>query len=293
MKFSVIIPTFNRVNFLEKAIESVAKQTYLNYEIIVVNDNPLDKAKIDSLIIKFDKIKVIHHLYSQGGNAARNTGILNSSGELIAFLDDDDLWLPLKLEAHLKEHQQNPIAGLVFSDCLYVYNNLLIKDHRTAITLPLNIIEAMGKAEFCPPTTSIVSIKRECVETCGLFDRTLVSLQDWDYWFRIAHFFKFSHIPIVLVHYTQHLGDRTSHNEKKRREGLNQICNKWEREIDAPVFTKILIRSMYYKNSRNILMTGQKLNAFKKSFKLLNREVIGIKSIIFFIKIFLNVIIKR
>ncbi len=293
MKFSIIIPTYNRIELLEKAIQSVIKQTYLNFEIIVVNDNPLDKIEIDILIKKYDKVKVIHHLNSKGASSARNTGIINSTGEIIAFLDDDDFWLPEKLTMHLREHQNKPAVGLVYSDCLYVYNNPFIKDLIRSTPLPLNLIESMGKVEFCPSTCSVVSIKRECVEKCGLFDETLVNLEDWDYWFRIAHFFEFSRISKVLAHYNWHLGDRTSHDESKRRTGLNQVCNKWNGKINTPVFKKNLIRSIKYNNSRNSLMAGEKLNAFKKSLKLLNKEVISVKSIRNFIKISLDTIIKR
>lgn len=285
MKFSVIIPTYNRIDFLEKAIESVNRQTYQGFEIIVVNDNPHEKSKIDLLITKFDKTKVIHHSSSKGGNAARNTGILHSQGELIAFLDDDDVWLPEKLTLHLKEHQKNLAAGLVFSDCLYVFNNKNIADHVYSAPVPNNVIDAMSKAKFCPATSSIVSIKRDCVTKCGLFDESLVSFQDWDYWFRIAQTFEFVHIPAVLVHFRQHLGDRTSHNEEKRRKGLNQIINKWKDKINVNEFSRSFIISIYYKNSKNLLVSGDKLTAFRKSFKLFNLEVLSISSVKKFIRL--------
>ena len=292
MKFSVIIPTFNRIDFLERAIESVNRQTYQDFEIVVVNDNPADESKINNLVAKFDKTTIVHHSHSKGGNAARNSGILNSNGDLIAFLDDDDLWLPEKLALHLKAHQENPVVGLVYSDSLNIFDNPLYKNEISSVPLPSNVLEAMGRAEL-GPQSSCVTIRRKCVEKCGLFDETLVNLQDWDYWFRIAHFFEFSHINQVLVHYKEHLGVRTSRNENKRRKGLDQICEKWKNEIDVPVFTKNVIKNLYYKNSRNALMAGEKLSAFKTSFKLLNREVISIKSIRNFIKISLHLIVKR
>lgn len=288
MKFSVIIPTYNRLDLLEKAIDSVKRQTCKNYEIIVVNDNPAEKSKVDALISKFDKTKIIHHTHSKGGNAARNTGILNSEGDLIAFLDDDDIWLPEKLAVHLKEHEKNLDAGLIFSDCLYVYHNRHVIDKISSTEVPPNVVDAMGNAKFCPATSSIVTIKRECVEKCGLFDESLVSFQDWDLWFRIAHIFRFVHVPMVLVHYTQHLGDRTSHNESKRRKGLNQICNKWGEKINVEKFTRNSVISIYYKNSQNALMTGEKFKALKKSFNLLRTEIFGIKSIKMFIKLLLQ-----
>lgn len=292
MKFSVIIPTYNRINFLENAIQSVLQQTYLNYEIIVVNDNPSDKLAIDKLVSQFSKVKVIHHNISKGGNAARNSGIAISDGDLIAFLDDDDIWLPQKLATHLKQHQDKTSVGLVYSDCRYTYNNPTINDYNSSAPLPDNIIKAMSIAEFCPATSSIVTIKRECVEKCGVFDDSLVSLQDWDYWFRIAHEFDFSYIPVVLVHFTQHPGDRTSHNEIKRRKGLSQILNKWQSEINIREFRRNLIRSIYYKNLRNALVAGKKFKAIKKSFNLLRPEVVGIKSLRNFYKMWVK-IIKR
>lgn len=293
MKFSIIIPTYNRTDLLEKAIESVNSQTYQNFEIIVVNDNPEEKSKVDALITRFDKAKVIHHASAKGGNAARNSGILHSQGELIAFLDDDDVWLPQKLALHLKGHTSNPAAGLVFSNCLYVYDNKKINSHVYSPLFPVDVVEAMSKAEFCPATSSIVSIKRECAEKCGLFDENLVSFQDWDYWFRIAHEFAFIHTPVVLVHFRQHLGDRTSHNENKRRKGLSQICNKWKKEINVTEFTKNAVISIYSKNAKNAILTGEKYIAFKKSLKLLNTEILSIRSIKSFIKLSLELIIQR
>jgi glycosyltransferase involved in cell wall biosynthesis len=294
MKFSIIIPTYNRIDLLERALESVNQQTYQNFEIIVVNDNPADRSSIDILAKKFDKLAVIHHTHPKGASAARNSGILKSSGELIAFLDDDDLWLPQKLSAHLREHQQHPIVGLVYSDCQYVYNNPLIKDRIPAIKPPLNILKAMARAEFCPPTSSIVSVKRECVEKCGLFDEELGGgFEDWDLWFRIAHVFEFSHVPKVLVHYRHHLGDRLSQNANNRRKGLEQVCNKWGNKIDTLEYTKKFTGIIYYKNSINALVAGEKLNAFRESFKLLGKKVITKNTIRNFIKINLLLITKR
>jgi glycosyltransferase involved in cell wall biosynthesis len=279
MKFSVIVPTYKRIEFLEKAIESINAQTYRNYEIIVVNDNPDDKSRIDNLCSKFEKLIVIHSSHTKGGNAARNLGILKSKGELIAFLDDDDLWLPEKLDKHLQAHKKYPDAGVIFSDCLYIYNNPLITDNATCYRVPADIIKAMRKVKFCPATTSMVSIRRECVERSGLFDENLVSFQDWDYWFRIAHNFRFIYVPIILVHFRQHLGRRTSQNEENRLKGLKQICSKWEKEIDIKIFFRSWIRIIYYNSSLNALLGGDKFAAFKKSLKLLNNEVVSVDSI--------------
>lgn len=279
MKFSIIIPTHNRIELLKKAVKCAICQTYLNFEVVIVNDNPEDRFQIDTLFAGLEKVKVIHHEVSKGGSAARNTGILNSSGELIAFLDDDDVWLPEKLLMHSEAHEDHPEAGLVFSDCLYVYNNSLINDHKTTYKISGNVVHEMSKAKFCPATSSMVSIRRDCVKACGLFDETLASFQDWDYWFRIAHHFKFYHIPEVLVHFSQHIGERISQNENKRQRGLMQICEKWGSDIDVKIFMRYFTRIIYYKTSLNALLAGEETVALKKSLKLLKRQVIGVKSI--------------
>lgn len=68
-------------------------QTYADYEIIIVNDNPEDKHQIDKLLDKYVNLIILHHKIQEGANSARNLGILNSSGDIIAFLDDDDTCL--------------------------------------------------------------------------------------------------------------------------------------------------------------------------------------------------------
>jgi glycosyltransferase involved in cell wall biosynthesis len=279
MKFSIIIPTYKRLELLEKAVACVKNQTYQNLEIIIVNDSPEDRLYIESLFGGLDKVTVIHHERSKGGSAARNTGILNSSGELIAFLDDDDIWLPEKLARHLEAHERYHDAGVVFSDCLYIYNNNLIQDHKTSYNLTENVVGDMAKAKFCPATSSMVTIKRKCITTCGLFDEGLESFQDWDYWFRIAHHYRFIYIPEVLVHFIQHIGDRTSQNEEKRQKGLRQICAKWGNAIEVKSFSRYFTRSIYYKNSLNALLAGEETAALKNSLKLLKKKVIGVKSI--------------
>lgn len=161
----------------------------------------------------------------------------------------------------------------------------MITDHATSSHVPADVIGAMRKARFCPASSSIVSIKRECVKKCGLFDQNLVSFQDWDYWFRLAHHFEFVHIPKVLVHYRQHLQNRTSIDEGKRKKGLEQICNKWQNEIYTEVFTKSFKKILYYNSSMNALRAGKKLTAIKKSARLLNKEVIGKKAIFSFLSL--------
>ncbi|MEO7960157.1 MAG: glycosyltransferase family A protein [Ginsengibacter sp.] len=293
MTFSVIIPTFKRPDLLVNAVNSVSAQTFSDYEIIVVNDHPGDKEIIDNLLKNFDRTTVYHHTIQEGGNAARNLGIRMSTGDILAFLDDDDVWLPDKLLRHAEAHQQNPKAGLIYSNCLYVHNNLLIADQATASKVPSDIIGHMCKAKFCPTTSSIVTIRKEVVAICGMFDETMVSLQDWDYWFRIAHHFEFAHIPKTLVHFRQHLGDRVSQNETKRLLGIQQICDKWGDQINIPRFTKSMNRVLYYQLSLNALMSGQRELFMIKSLQMLNNKNLSFESVKSFFNLWLHLFFKN
>ena len=104
MKISVIIPTFNRSKTIFRAIDSILKQTYKPYEIIVVDDGSTDGTK-DLVINKYPSIKYFYQS-NNGVSKARNKGVHESKGEWIAFLDSDDEWLPKKLQEQKKNLEQ-------------------------------------------------------------------------------------------------------------------------------------------------------------------------------------------
>jgi glycosyltransferase involved in cell wall biosynthesis len=114
-KVSVIIPTYNGKEHLGEAIQSVLDQTYQNFELLVVNDaSPDDPAEV---MAKFDdpRIRYIVHERNRGVDQARSTGIRSSSGEIVAFLDQDDYYHPEKLEAHVGFYEQHPKVGFTYN----------------------------------------------------------------------------------------------------------------------------------------------------------------------------------
>src|SRR3989442_437688 len=100
-KVSVIIPTYNRAEFLGLALTSVLNQTFQDFEILIIDDNSQDSTQ--EVVTNFgdERIKYIRHDVNKRVAAARNTGVANSNGEYIAFLDDDDEWFPDKLQIQL------------------------------------------------------------------------------------------------------------------------------------------------------------------------------------------------
>ena len=122
MKFSVIIPLYNKAPYVRKALESVCAQTYRDYELIVINDGSTDNSTIvaDEYLKAIDGIdyKIINQT-NAGVSAARNNGVAQAHADYLAFLDADDWWEPTYLERMAQLIEDYPDAGLYA--CNYVY----------------------------------------------------------------------------------------------------------------------------------------------------------------------------
>lgn len=266
MEVTVIIPTYKRLHYLSQAIDSVVGQTYENWTCLIINDYPPEGGAIACLLREIDdpRLVFIDKERSQGGNVARNTGIKMAKGDIIAFLDDDDLWLPNKLEKHLKLHQQNPEAGVVYSGVKKLWDRETLPSKITEATIPdCGITEAMRRGIFCPHSTSGVTVRRQCFQQCGMFDENLISFQDWDMWFRIAQSYSFDCINTPLIVFRQHLGDRTSQSVQRRLQGLEQIINKWSHQLaDPQQFRKIFTKEVYITHTNKSILQKNHQEAF-------------------------------
>lgn len=226
---SVIITTYRRpFKILTKALNSVIGQTHKNLEIIIVDDNSefdLYRQEIEENVnkIKDDRIKYLKHMNNKGACQARNTGILNSTGKYIAFLDDDDEWLPEKVEMQLEKFADKKV-GLVYCDS-YTIN--ILKKRNINKTVRANRISGMVYDQLIlnnfVGSTSFVMVSKESLEKCGLFNENLKSAQDYELWLRIARNFKVDYVDIPLVNYYIHSGERISTNVLNRIQGLEMI----------------------------------------------------------------------
>lgn len=273
MQATIVIPTFKRLNYLLQAIDSVCCQTYTNFDCLIVNDYPPDALVLEKAIASFNdqRLRLINRDQSGGGNAARNTGIRLAQGEIIAFLDDDDCWLPHKLQRHIEQHLANPQAGLVFSGMIKRWEHQIIPDKIVKASLPEDgVVSGMRQGKFCPGTTSGVTVRRECFTNCGLFDVNLASFQDWDMWYRIALEYDFDCIDQGLLIFRQHLGDRTSKTKERRLQGLKQLVAKWQFDLDdAQQFAAIFIKDTYVSSVYNSILRSQKKAALRDWYTLL------------------------
>jgi glycosyltransferase involved in cell wall biosynthesis len=198
---SIILPTYNRAYLLKRAIRSILNQTYKNFELIIVDDGSTDNTEEVVEDFHDERIRYIACKKHRGANAARNAGIKLAEGEYIAFQDDDDIWLPRKLEIQVETFQNSPSnVGVVYTGCWRIDNKRKkvfyvpsVRDKCVEGYIHNNIL----KENFITSTTAIV--KKECFYYCGLFDEILPRLQEWDLWIRISKYYKFRYINLPLV----------------------------------------------------------------------------------------------
>lgn len=226
---SVVIPTYKRpFDILKRAINSVLNQTYSNMEIIVVDDSPMEYIEREVVKSKLkceygENVRYIQHDENRGACAARNTGIKNSRGSFIAFLDDDDEWYKNKIKMQLEKFSDNEV-GLVYCDSVSVFtkNGKIIKEKIRAYDKEGWVFDELIKSNFIG-STSFVMIRKNVFEDVGNFDLSMKSAQDAEMWLRISKQFKVKHIPKVLVRYYIHEGDRITGNIDNKIQGLEQL----------------------------------------------------------------------
>lgn len=207
-KVSVVIPAYNCEKFISTAIESVLGQTYGDYEIIVVNDGSTDKT--DEALSRYaSKIKKIYQP-NKGPAEARNMGIANSEGEYVAFLDQDDAWLPDKLRMQVEVMEKNDKFGLVYTDT-YVLKDKEFSNTDSLCRRSFQIRQPHGgsvvKYLFLDNfiTTSSVMVRKECFSEIGTFDPSVVPSEDYDRWLRIAAAYEIGFIDAPLVKFRDHI----------------------------------------------------------------------------------------
>ena len=217
---SVIMPCYNGEKFIGKAIESVINQTYQNWELIIVDDGSTDNSKkIIDHYLSDRRIIYIRHIRNKGIPVTRNTGINASHGDFIALLDQDDKWVPNKLDLQIDRfYISKPEIGLVFGNINRIdsYGNIIHRAKNIKINFETinqrNLIRHLFLNCFIPSIT--VMIKRKCIKEVGAFDEDILwGGDDYDLWLRIISKFEITYINQVLAIRREH-GNNYSTVEK-------------------------------------------------------------------------------
>ncbi len=179
---TVIIPTYNRGWIIQEAIDSVLDQDFNDYELIVVDDGSEDNT-LEILEAYGKAIKVLQQ-GNRGVSAARNRGIEEATGRLIAFLDSDDLWLPKKLSTQVKFFENNADALINQTQEIWNRNGLRVNPKKRHHKFSGMIFER--SLELCLVSPSAVMIAKDLFDTVGVFDENLPACEDYDLWLRIS-----------------------------------------------------------------------------------------------------------
>ena len=199
--FTVVIPAYNRAAVVRRAIESVFAQTRQDFEIMVVDDGSQDDTVATVAAIGDPRVTLLRHERNRGAGPARNTGIRGGTAPYVAFLDSDDEWLPTRLDRMLSVFERSgPDVGMVYTGAERIGGDgTVITDtpHDRAdlshILLTSNVIGG----------TSVAMVRRDVLDTVGIFDENLRYTEELDLWLRISERFEIRCIPEVLVRISQ------------------------------------------------------------------------------------------
>lgn len=284
---SVIITTYGRAgDLIFEAIESVRNQTYKNIEIIVVDDNGFgtEIQKNNEAIFKRENdIRYIINRKNSGAQVARNAGILVSKGKYIACLDDDDIWVPEKIEKQVALMEKENLA-LVFCNGYRFYNNDLndrklyqfnfISDRELDFTTQLRS-DHIG-------STSIPLLRKECLSQTGLFDVDMPARQDYEMWLRFCRYFKVKGIDEPLFYYRYHSGGRITKSYDKEICSYQLLWNKYKEDYkkDRIARANILFTfcRTYLKSKRIVKAAWYGIRAFVSEPKAVMKIVLNYRN---------------
>ena len=273
MKISVVIPVFNRKNTLIRSIESVFNQTRLPDEVVLVDDGSTDGSRelIQQLVAQDSRIKAVFTVKNLGGGGARNLGVAEATGDLIAFLDSDDEWLPEKLEKQIPYFENGD------AEIGVVYSKEWIKDGEAPHIKPPHahsgyIFELLLQANCIDTPTAVV--RRSFFEVVGGFDPQMPRFQDWDLFLRLSRHCKIIAVqePLILSYVTP---GSISHNDKARLSALLHMQEKYADDISKnPVAQQIFA----LKTANAYFLNDQRSLAVKSFFNILRRNPGSVKA---------------
>ncbi|AEH25427.1 glycosyl transferase [Pyrococcus yayanosii CH1] len=199
-------------------------QTFEDFELIVVDDASIDNTPKVIKEINDGRVRYIRLERNSGGPVARNTGIRRARGRYIALLDDDDEWLPQRLELQVKKMEEvGRNVGVIYGGFYYVSQDTGKIIGRRLPRYRGNIYEHLLRENFIGSPTLL--IRRKCFKRAGLFDPKLKSSQDWDMWLRIAKYYEFEYVSEIVAKYYVH-GRQITFNIKKYIPGRERFIRK-------------------------------------------------------------------
>jgi glycosyltransferase involved in cell wall biosynthesis len=239
---SVVIPTYDRERMLTEAVESALAQTYGRFELLVADDGSTDGTPAQMAGFRDPRIRLLRQIHSGRPSVVRNSALRRARGELIAFLDDDDLWLPDKLEKQVTLLNRVPQADFVYTDIRRLAADGSISD---PVLQPWDkwegkIFDRLLLNSFLFVSTIIV--RRAVFATTGLFDETLAAIEDFDLWLRVTFVAQgaFLDDPVVLIR--RHPGGISAQRQLLVHENVVRVLERVGERLPLTVAQRLRLR---------------------------------------------------
>lgn len=230
---SVVIPTYNRAEYLPRAIKSVRNQTLDEYEIVIVDDGSTDETRqtVDRYLSDTGRITYLSHDRNRGPAAARNTGLEVAEGKYVSFLDSDDELKPTYLERSVRKLETLP------ADYAAVYVALEVRrdGEYTGKFGVASVIPAMSLIDTIPLRLGRLgglTVRKEALEEIGPFDERLQNVEDTDYWVRLLEWYTLVGIDEQLYVYHQH-GEQITRDSQQLADALDLFFSKHHHRLTS------------------------------------------------------------
>ena len=280
---SVIIPTYNRAAYLQKALQSVNEQTYQTLEIIVIDDGSTDGTR--KMLEGYGGQLRYFYQENRGISGARNSGIKKAHGEYIAFLDSDDFWLPDKTEQQLALFMQHPEYGLVASRCASIRLDGSYREKNRPGRSGW-VLDDLFKANFI--RTSAAMVKQECFNTIGLFDEDLKECEEYDLWLRIAARYPMGFINKSLAVYVDNPDGVSTDSLTGRLFRLRVLEKKYLKEkIPAQLYSRRIADTCHY-IGRHYIKKGEKGLGLQYLLRAQKLRPVYLKNLLYLLSIYFN-----
>lgn len=261
---SVVIPTHDRPDLLERAIRSVLEQTYTELELIVVDDASPEPVSLNEIVDR-DAIadaRCIRLEDNRGGAGARNAGVAAASGEYVAFLDDDDEWLPEKVERQVERFEATDDVGLIYTAVIQRHEPGGIEDvHFNPV--PDDHLRGLLVKQYVG-TLSSVMVRPAVFDRVGGFHEDLPCWHDWAFYVRVARRYVFDAVNEPLVR--QYVGDhdQLSDDFEAKRRVSRRLLEETFGELPAAYGIERAVRaSQYYGLAHSAYRAGRSASALR------------------------------
>lgn len=237
----MVIPTYNRSHFIERAVHSVLNQTYVDFELIVVDDHSTDDTmeKVSAFMGLDSRVRFFCHEANRGAQSARNTGMRASQGDYVAWLDSDDEWLPTKLERQMDVFASDPGQKLAV---VYAGHRRVYENGSPSQEIPPNLRGNVYQALLTRYGITAVTllIRRRILEKIGFCNENIRAFQEWDLCIRLAEHGDFEFVKETLAVYHLHNSLTISKNLKQSALGYMDVVNAHRSNIIQYAGSRVL-----------------------------------------------------